>query len=67
MGTHRTLPDEKRIPELFGDIQTTQLQWISDTKWLPVHSGDCEQGGGKPLNRLPPREFQMLGVLTIRK
>jgi len=41
LGIHHTLPNEKRIPELFGDIQTTQFQWISDTKWLSVQSGDC--------------------------
>jgi len=37
------LPNEKRIPELFGDIETTQFQRISDTKWLPVQSGDGEE------------------------
>jgi hypothetical protein len=42
---HRTLPNEKRIPQLFGDIQTTQFQWISDEEWVPVQSGDCEEAG----------------------
>jgi len=41
----RTLPNEKRIPELFGEIETTEFQWISDTKWLPVQCGDCEEVG----------------------
>jgi hypothetical protein len=36
-------PLEKRMIALFGDIQTTQFQWISDEEWLFVQSGDCEE------------------------
>ena len=45
-GIHRTLPNEEWIPELFGDIETTLFQWVSDEEWLSFQSGDCEEVGG---------------------